>query len=140
MKVWVEKLTKEQWKPMSENAHTIVFGTRKPESMDRIDFALIVRNEEGLMGYLTCREHDAETLYWQYGGAFPGTRGSSLTFLGYQQFVVWCKERYKRITTLVENDNIAMLKMAMKVGYRVVGVRTVVSDKTHILLEHVLEF
>ena len=52
-------------------------------------------------------------------------------------FVEWCKPRYKRITTLIENKNTVMLKMAMKVGFRVIGVR---NFQGSILLEHLLEF
>lgn len=136
---------------MSENAHLAVFETYKPASLDRIDFALLIERGETLMGFATCREHDAETLYWQYGGALPGTKSSSLTFPGYQAVVAWSKERYKRITTIIENDNVVMLKFAMKVGFRIVGVRTHIAKKErtvenynnivpHILLELVLEF
>lgn len=133
----VVKVHRDDWKDMGESAHIAVFGKLKPPEKERIDFALLVENEKELMGYLTCREHDSETLYWQFGGAFPGTQGSSLTFSGYQAFVAWCKERYKRVTTLIENENTVMLKMAMKVGFRIVGVRTYQGE---ILLEHLLEF
>lgn len=89
------------------------------------------------MGYLTCRETDAHTLYWQYGGAFPGTIKSSMTWIGYQAFALWCKQRYKRVVTYIENKNTVMLKMAMKIGFVIQGIK--VFDG-HILLEHVLEF
>jgi len=135
--VEVKQIHKNDWKVFSERAHLACFNESKDSSMDRIDFALIVEDGARMMGYLTCREHDSETLYWQYGGSFPGTRESSLTFVGYQAFVAWCKERYKRITTVIENENIVMLKMAMKVGFRIVGVR---NFKGHVLLELVLEF
>lgn len=128
--------SKEEWKPVSETAHLLCFGTKKPESLDRIDFALVVGTETPA-GYLTCREQDADTLYWQFGGAFPGTRNSSMTWKGYQAFVEWCKPKYKRITTLIENDNTVMLKMAMKIGFRIQGVRVF---KGQVLVEHLLEF
>ena len=107
----VVQVHKEDWAQLSEKAHLACFNEAKPASMDRIDFALIVEEDSRMMGYLTCREHDAETLYWQYGGAFRGTRESSLTWKGYQAFVAWTRERYKRITTVIENDNLVMLKM-----------------------------
>lgn len=133
----VEKISVQDWEPMSENAHLIAFGKKKPASFDRIDFTLLVRTEKELMGYVTCREFDHETIYWQFGGAFPGTQSTSLSWIGYQAFVEWCKPRYKRITTLIENKNTVMLKMAMKVGFRVIGVR---NFQGSILLEHLLEF
>jgi hypothetical protein len=115
----------------------IAFGKLLPPGSERIDFAMIVSNSDGVaMGYVTCREQDAETVYWQFGGAFPGTRDTLRTFQGYRAFVDACRN-YKRITTLIENTNTVMLKMAMAVGFRVVGVR---AYKGSILLEHLLEF
>lgn len=133
----VERFSRAEWREFSENAHFVCFGKHKPAEWDRIDFALLVVDEEKPMGYVTCREIDAETLYWQFGGAFPGTRDTHRSFRGYQAFVDYCKPKYKRISTLIENDNLVMLKMAMKVGYRIIGVR---SFKGSILLEHLLEF
>lgn len=137
MDIFVTQLHPDEWNQLSEKAHLVTFNTHKPREWDRIDFALIVQNERDMMGYLTCREHDAETIYWQFGGAFPGTRESSLTFQGYKAFVEFCKKRYKRCTTLIENDNFVMLKMAMKVGFKIVGLRLY---NGAVLLEHVLEF
>ena len=136
--IHVDLITKETWKEhFSANAHKIAFAEIKDPEIDRIDFALIVADDDKAMGYLTCREFDADTIYWQFGGAFPGTKDTSLSWRGYQAFVEWCRPRYKRITTLIENTNLVMLKMAMKVGFRVCGVRVFKGD---ILLEHVLEF
>lgn len=133
----VDQLDPKRWEQLSEKAHVICFNTHKPKDWDRIDFALIVRRGEDLMGYLTCREVDAHSLYWQFGGAFPGTRESSLTFSGYKAFVAHCQSRYKRVTTLIENGNFVMLKMAMKVGFKIIGMR---NFNGHVLLEHLLEF
>ncbi len=137
MKIEVVELHPKDWEQLSEKAHLAAFNTHKPKELDRIDFALIVQNEKDIMGYLTCREHDAETIYWQFGGALPGTRDSSLTFAGYKAFVEYCRKKYKRITTLIENNNYVMLKMAMKVGFQIVGVRMF---NGNVLLEHLLEF
>lgn len=137
MDIVVDQISAQEWAQLSEKAHLIAFAENKPAEWDRIDFALLVKRGQNLMGYVTCRETDAHTLYWQFGGAFPGTRESSLTFSGYRAFVDFCEERYQRITTLIENDNFVMLKMAMKVGFRIVGVRVF---RGHVLLEHLLEF
>ncbi len=134
----VEELDQDKWAYLSENAHKIAFGKMKPAHTERIDYALIVRTtSRGLLGYITCREHDSETVYWQFGGAFPGTKSTSLSFKAYAKCAEFCKERYKRITTVIQNDNIVMLKFAMKLGFRVVGVRTF---QGNILLELLLEF
>jgi hypothetical protein len=134
--VKVEKITPAEWAKYSGHAHLIAFGKTLPPGSERIDFALLAVHGEQAMGYVTCREQDAETVYWQFGGAFPGTKDTIRTFQGYRAFVDACRG-YKRITTLIENTNTVMLKMAMAVGFRVVGVR---AYKGSILLEHLLEF
>lgn len=133
----VDQIFPEDWVEQSEDAHAIVFGTRKPSEWDRLDFVLVVGDGRTPFGYVTCREHDAKTLYWQFGGAFPETRHTSRSFHGYMAFVEWCKPRYDHVSTLIENDNLVMLKMAMKVGFRIVGVK---SFKGKVLLEHLLTF
>lgn len=135
--ITVARFTKEEWKIYSEQAHSICFGKHKPAEWDRIDFALMAIAQAHPLGYMTCREVDAETLYWQFGGAFPGTKGTASSFRAYEAFFNYCGERYKRVTTLIENDNTAMLRMAMKVGFRVIGTRTF---KGQVLLEHLMEF
>lgn len=133
----VDRLTKEQWAPLSQKAHLICFGENKPAEMDRIDFALLVKKGPQLIGYCTCRETDSDTLYWQFGGAFPGTKDSSMSLPAYLRLVWWTKQHYKRVHTLIENNNIVMLKMAMKAGFRIIGIR---NFNKHILLEHAMEF
>lgn len=48
----------------------------------------------------------------------------------------FCEKDYKRITTYIENKNTPMLKFAMKIGFRITGIR---NYKNEILLEHLLE-
>lgn len=134
----VKKISPEDWKFFSEFAHESVFGKKKPVEMERIDFALLcVSDKEIPMGYITCRENDSETIYWQFGGVFPGTKDTILSFRVMQAMVRFCKEHYKRITYLVENTNTAMLKFAMRMGFKIQGVRY---HNGSVLLEHVLEF
>ncbi len=134
--ITVEYFDKKAWELYSENAHKIAFQERKPASNDRIDFALMAIKEGTPMGYMTCRELEADTLYWQFGGAFPGTKGTTWSWWAYLAFVDWCREKYKRVTTIIENTNLPMLKMAMKVGFRINGTRFYAGS---ILVELVLE-
>lgn len=138
--VQVTRVDKQLWKDLySENAHLIAFDKHKPSHMERIDFALIAGTKDVALGYVTVREFDSETIYWQYGGAFPGTRGTHMSWKGYKALSEWCKAfGYKRITTLIENQNTVMLKMAMQVGFRIIGCRTF-GDPAKIYLEHLLE-
>lgn len=130
----VTKIDGQIWKrDFSESAHKIVFGKLKPAEWDRIDFALLVAKEGKMIGYGTCREFDAKTLYLQYGGAFRSPESTSLSLPAYLAFVDHCKKNYEAITTLVENTNFVYLKFAMKAGFRIIGVR--VYDGI-VLLEH----
>ena len=135
----VDPLSTTAWETMSENAHKIAFGKVKPASLDRIDFALLAVDQESdrPLGYVTCREHDAETLYWQFGGALPGTRGTVNSWGTYLALIDWCSSRYRRLTTLIENKNVVMLKMAMKAGFLINGIRY---SSDSILVELVKEF
>lgn len=132
-------MEKEDWKELSKRAHLIVFNEDKDPLKDRLDFALVTEVEESslLLNYVTCREADAETLYWQYGGSFPGTKGTILSYRAVQALLRYCQERYKRVFFYVENKNSAMLKMALKCGFLITGIR---NYKNTILVEHLLEF
>lgn len=126
-KMWVEQY--------SENAHKIAFNRSKPAHWDRIDFALLAVNEVDNvpMGYITCREHDHETIYIQFGGAMPGTKGSGKSQIVFDLMLDHLYSLYKRVTFLVENDNFAMLKLAMNAGFKIIGIR---NYHGIVLLEH----
>jgi RimJ/RimL family protein N-acetyltransferase len=133
----VKRISKEDWAMMSENAHLICFDEKRPSFMDRIDFALLNVRGDKPLSYCTVRELDAESCYWQYGGAFPNTKGSTTSYHSYRLFADWCfANGYDRITTYIENINTAMIKIALKVGFLIVGVRTF---KNKIYAEFLLE-
>lgn len=125
-KMAVIRLDKEAWKrEWAEMAHKVVFEKHRPGSVDRIDYALLIVNTElnKPAGFCTVRELDSESVYWQYGGTFPETIGTTWVASVYHALIEWTRDRYKRITTLVSNQNIAYLKLCMKFGFRIIGVR-----------------
>lgn len=127
-----------EWAKLSAEAHLVVFGEQRKSDLDRIDFVLLALDDIGTpSGYITCIEMDSETLYWQHGGALPNTKDSLLAFRGYEKFVEWGRGQYKRITTRIENTNLAMLKMALRVGFLIQGTWTF---KNQIYVELCLEF
>lgn len=115
----VRKISKTDWAALSETAHLVVFSEAKKAESERIDFTLCVESEQGIpLSYVTCRELDAETLYWQYGGSFPGTKGTGASFGNCLLLLEWAIQNgYKRVACYVENTNQAMLKLAMKCGF-----------------------
>lgn len=128
----------EQWREYSETAHQSVFGKMKPASWDRISYALVVTNpiNDEPIGYLTVRENDHESVYWQFGGAFPKYQKSTWAVRGYHDFIEYQKQFSKRAGTYVENTNTPMLKLALTYGFIPIGVRTVCgSTYVDLLLE-----
>lgn len=134
----VLKIDSEHWiSGFSENAHLAVFGEKKDRNLERIDFALLAVHDDIPISYVTCRELDKESIYWQYGGCVEKYRGSILSYRATEKLLFWCKQRYKRCAFYVENDNKAMLKTALKLGFKITGVR---NFKNVVLLEHLLEW
>lgn len=122
---------------MSEHAHFAVFKELRTRESDRIDYVLLGTDDEDIpLGYITVRELEDDAVYWQFGGALPPIKGSIHSFGLYQDMLRWTFDKYERITTLIENDNAAYLKMAAKVGFKIIGCRTF---KGKVLLEHLLE-
>lgn len=133
----VQRLTQEDWLPYAKSAHQIVFG-ETPVGVDKFDFALVAEIDGVPQVYTTLREYDTETVYMRHGGAFPSAKDSIKAYRGYELFINRLKEMgYKRITTLVSNQNIVMLKFAMKQGLRIIGCRYIGGE---IFLEHMIEF
>jgi RimJ/RimL family protein N-acetyltransferase len=134
----IEKIEKETWKKMGEDAHKICFNEKMPRDRSRVDFALLaITNGDVPGGYITCRETDSETIYWAFGGAFPSIKGTALSYRAYMDFAAWSSVRYKRVVTYIENKNKVMLKMAAKLGFRITGIRNYNGE---VLLEHLLDF
>lgn len=133
----INRIAKEEWVKYSELAHKAVFKKNKPAHFDRIDFALLAKQGEVIEAYVTCREHDHETLYWQFGGAFQDAKNSIKAHRSFIAMLEVCKAQYKRVYFLIENTNFPMLRLAMKAGFRIMGVR---AYQNSILLEHLLEF
>lgn len=133
----IQRIEKDAWKELSEKAHLISFQKVKDPDDERIDFALLCVQDQKPLGYLTAKEMDSETIYWQFGGVFPSAKMTQLSFRGYYMFSKWCEERYKRVITYIENTNIVMLKYALQVGFVVSGMKL---SQGNLLLQCTLEF
>ena len=134
----VEPITAEDWKRFSEMAHIAVFDKDKPKELERIDYAILVvdEKEDCPIGYVTCKELDGDTVYWQYGGFFKDFQKSIKVVHSIKKVRDWCFERYKTIATRVENTNFPMLKIYMSLQFRIVGLRVYNSG---VYLEHLLD-
>lgn len=133
----LEVYTPEQWHSISKAAHVLIFNKDRDPFSDRISYALVAGDELGPVGYVTCRETDSESVYWQFGGAVPDARGSVRVVRAYEAFIAYAQKRYRRITTYVHNDNVSYLHMAMRRGFRIIGTR---SYKGDVFVELMKEF
>lgn len=135
----LDVLSSSEWDVLADVSHKVIFGKSRPPEHNRIDFALLAVNAETSdpLGYVTVRELDHESVYWQFGGAVPEIRGTLLPARFYQLMLGWTRDRYKRITTYVAADNIAYLRFAMGHGFRIIGTRTTDGD---VFVELLLDF
>lgn len=128
------KLLPEEWSSMSEDAHLTTFGVNRPKELDRHHFVMLVTHEKNLGGYFTCLEMDKETLYIQFGGVFPTYQKTVNASVGYALFIEWAAKNYAAVWTRIENTNIPMIRLAMKVGFLITGV-SVNKEKTFLELK-----
>lgn len=117
----VEKVSFQEWQILAGDAHKVCFNEIRPPDINTFDFAVVCFDEDKILSYVTIIEMDKETAYMQHGGAFPGTKNTTNSFLTYHKTMTFLKEHYKRITTRIENKNVAMLKFAMKEGLLING-------------------
>jgi hypothetical protein len=126
VRVEVVKISPAQWaEHCAHNAHLACFGEILPPEFERIDFALlaVATQTNTPVSYMTLRELDRESVYLKHGGAFDPARGTVMVLESYQAMIRHLDERYVRQSTLVLNTNIPYLKLAMAVGFRIVGIR-----------------
>lgn len=126
------------WKDMAENAHLAVFDENWQRDLERIDFALLMIHKETdqAVAYVTVQKIDESTAYIQYGGAFEKFRKTGITFEAFNSMLEYLQKSFKKIITLVENNNSSMLKFYMKKNFLITGVRYF---KEHIFLENYYE-
>ena len=135
----VHKVPKNVWAEIATETHRLVFGEEPPATQANMDFALVAQDTDKdlYVQYVTCRELDKETVYWGYGGVFPTYKNSLMAYRAYEALTEYAqKDGYKSIFTLIENTNERMLKFALKIGYKIIGVRHVNGCT---MLEHLLE-
>ena len=124
--LFIRMLSFQEWAPYAEAAHAVAFQEMRKPTMERLDFVFVAEKNGAPAAYVTCREFDAESLYFSRGGAFPITKGSVRSFHAFLGFVGKSRELgYKRITYLVHNKNKAMLKFTLAADFLAIGCRTI---------------
>ncbi len=131
----LDRLSPEQWAQLAPLAEGYSFGSVDPSGFARLDFALIGIEHSVIVGWATFREKTATSVFWQFGGAAPNAEKSLHVLRFYGGVMEHLAKTYQDVSTLIKNDNAPMLKLAAKIGYKIVGLRAVKGD---ILLEHAL--
>ncbi len=135
----ITKHSAEEWKQISEDAFSLVFNEFRPFGMNRIDYALVAveTDSDEICGFITCKELDGETVYWQHGGALPKYQKRIEVYRVFLQFLEWSRNHgHTKILTYVKNDNTAMLKFYMSLEAKIIGVKYINGE---IFLEHLIE-
>lgn len=115
----------EEWKKIAFNAHLACFGEERDADTNTYDYVLCSFKddpEKTICGYIGILEQDKHSAYLQHGGAFPTMEGTALTMRSYKMAVNYLKERYNILFCTILNTNISMLKMALNVGFKIIGV------------------
>lgn len=119
----VIKYSQDDWVKLSEGVHLEIFNEYRSKDLNRIDFALVAFEDEKALGYITCKEFDSESIYIGFGGIFPDIQKTTKAFSVYCKGLEYLKDHYLRATTLIENTNIPMIKMALKAGLKITGIK-----------------
>lgn len=119
----IKVVSKIDFDELVEKAHLVTFNETRPQEMNRYDFALLAVEDEKIIAYGLCREFDGETLYLGFGGCFPEYQKSRKAVEWYEEAISWALQKYKRVTTLIENENVPMLRVAFHCGLRIIGVK-----------------
>jgi hypothetical protein len=117
----IEKLTPESWSQIAEDAHLICYNEIRPNSMNTIDYALVVYDAEKIKMYATIIEMEKGVAHMQHGGALPGTKGTAVSFRAYKCIIMHLAKEYDATVCNVENTNTPMLQIALKMGFIPVG-------------------
>lgn len=132
--MYLEFVDKNAWKEhFSETLMSLVFDMPDFHLIESVDYAVLIKDEDDILGFSTCRALDKSHIYMQYGGSL---QKSFKNLSSYLLLVNTLKKEYSTITTYIENTNTSMLKIAMKAGFRIIGLR---SFKNKIYLEHCIE-
>ena len=113
-------ITKKEWDEYKDGYYRALFGTQRGD-LDSIDYCSLVIFRDHIAGYVTVKELDKKTAYWQLGGVLPKFQNTVFSVKGYKDLIGWFSERYKYIRTRIVNTNTKMLRMALKAGFLIIG-------------------
>lgn len=131
------RISGDEWsEKYATEAHLLAFSQDRSKSMDRTTFALLYIVDEVPYMYMSCHEMDETSVYVQFGGTFRPEEKKPYALRAYTSLIGMLLTTYERVATKIANTNTAMLRPAMRVGFRIDGVSYF---KGVVYLEHMLE-
>lgn len=112
-----------EWKKYASDAHLLAFNEIRDSDSFAYDFILASFTNDGEMtGYIAVQEFDKKSAVLQDGCTFPNLRNTTHPARSYKLALKYLKEKYDILSCTILNSNVAMLKMAMSEGFRIIGV------------------
>jgi len=129
------KVSKEQMGgKFIEDLHKSIFGDSIPADYFRYDSCLITQDDDNnLVSYVLIREISSETIELGWGGTSKDSRGI-LSKISLDLFTQECLNHYENVTLQTCNKNLPMLRLALSLGYIVVGCRVANNGELFVIL------
>jgi hypothetical protein len=123
LKLTLKILTPSEWAEIAEVARLKSFGDFRPASFDRIDFAMLLLDDQNRpVGYANGSALTADTWHMKYVAAFH--RDVGIHVMGDFDPIVHGHLRalgFRRVLTHISPENLPALRFTMKLGYRICG-------------------
>ena len=100
----------------------------------RSDFVLVITDDDNreVFGFVSCLEHTPKEIHIQFGGLERKHRGMKSLAILRRILSRLHSTGYKWITMIVENTNAAMIRLALKEGFIIHGVRVATDHTTYV--------
>lgn len=118
-------ITKKEWDVFGETLHQSVFNWFRSRDDDKCDYAIIIEKDSHVAGFITVRELGVKRAHLLFGGVIPSFRGTLNTVLTYSTILDNLAKCYDTCTTCIENTNNDMLRISLKLGYKIIGIKTI---------------
>jgi ribosomal protein S8E len=120
--VKIHKASKQEFDTVVYKTHMAVFEDKVEETFFRYDYALFTEDGNGEpISYTLCRELNEDTVEMAYGGTVKEHRGLSSK----ESMMMILNEllsTYKRAVFQTKNTNFPMLRLALSLGGKIIGV------------------
>jgi hypothetical protein len=117
-----------------EDLHKSVFDEAIPSDYFRYDSCLVAQNDSGeIATYALIREISSETIELAWGGTSKDSRGVT-SKMALDLFTQECLNYYDNVTFQTCNKNLPMLRLALSLGYIVVGCRVAGNGELFLIL------